>query len=94
MSVLTLQSRVRRAEEPLFAPVDQEIVMLSYEREKYFHLNSAGARIWELVESPISVGDICAELSRRYKVADEICQADVLEFLRELKARTLIDVEE
>jgi coenzyme PQQ biosynthesis protein PqqD len=81
---------VARVDEPVFAAVEDEIVMLSLERGKYFHLNSAASSIWELLETPRTLAELCRELEQRFDVPAAQCEADVREFLAELEARSLL----
>lgn len=58
-----------------------EIVMLDLERGVYFGLESVGASIWELIETPITLRDLRLELSRRYAVEDAQCREETSVFL-------------
>jgi hypothetical protein len=51
-----------------------------------------GARVWELVQQPVSVSAICAALCEEYEVAQDQCERDVVELLNELSRNGLIDV--
>jgi coenzyme PQQ synthesis protein D (PqqD) len=89
---LTLESVVARRAEPLTAPVDGELVMLDPRRSRYFGLDAVGHRIWELLESPRSVGALCTELQREFDVDAESCQGDVLAFLEQLEKAELVEL--
>lgn len=92
MLELSPNARVCRSDEPVSAAVEREIVMLSHEQGKYFHLNSVAASIWDLLAEPTSVAEICASLERRYQISSQDCRSQVLEFLGELDARSLLTV--
>jgi Coenzyme PQQ synthesis protein D (PqqD) len=75
----------RSGDDILYAPVSTgELVMLSVSASRYYGLNSVGARIWELLESPITVAQICARLCEEYKVEAQECETEVLRFTNEL----------
>lgn len=69
-----------------------EAVILGADAGEYFGLNEVGARIWELVQQPVLVSEICAALCAEYEVQPAECERDVLELLGELKERGLLDV--
>jgi len=82
---------VRRA-EPLTAPVDDELVMLDPRQSRYFGLDRIGQRIWELLERPQCVGELCASLEGEFDVSSETCRADVLAFLEQLEEAELLEI--
>jgi hypothetical protein len=69
-----------------------EAVILGGDSGQYFGLNQVGARIWELVQQPVQVARICAVVCDEYAVSAEQCERDVLDLLRELRAKGLLDV--
>jgi Coenzyme PQQ synthesis protein D (PqqD) len=54
------------------------------EHGKYLGLNEVGRRVWELIETPRDVADVCRTLETEFDVAPEICRAEVETFLNEL----------
>jgi Coenzyme PQQ synthesis protein D (PqqD) len=75
----------RSGDDILYAPVNTgELVMLSIGASRYYGLNSVGARIWELLEMPMTVAQICARLCEEYKVEAPECETEVLKFANEL----------
>jgi hypothetical protein len=89
---LSLETVVARRDEPLTAPVDDELVMLDPRQSVYFGLGPTGRRIWELLERPQSVGELCAELEGEFDVSAEACRADVLAFLAQLDEAELLEI--
>jgi hypothetical protein len=87
---LSLTSRVVRASEAITAAVDEELVMMDMEAGKYYGLNTVGAAIWQLLESPISVLDLCTTLTQSFEVPSERCTKEVLQFLEQLHAKGLV----
>lgn len=76
------------------APVDQEIVLLNMARNNYVSLDSVGRRIWELLESPVSVADLCRQLGQEFKGTEQQITTDVLQFLTQLETDGLVRVAE
>jgi hypothetical protein len=72
---------------------DGDLVILSVEQGLYFGLNSMGARIWELIQTPQKVADLRDRLLAEYEVDEEECLAELLSLLEKLEAHGLISVE-
>ncbi|MBS0534758.1 MAG: PqqD family protein [Proteobacteria bacterium] len=75
---------VRRQGDWLSAKIGDELVMMSATSRHYVGLSEVGARIWELIEQPRSLDDVCAMLQGEYDVAPEVCRDEVEAFLKEL----------
>jgi Coenzyme PQQ synthesis protein D (PqqD) len=78
------QSIIIQDQEPIVASVHDEVVMLSARAEAYFGLDGVGSEIWNMIEQPRRVRDICAQLVGRYEVEPQTCEDDLLKFLYEL----------
>jgi hypothetical protein len=81
---------VTQDKEPIAASVDDEIVMLSARAEAYFGFDGVGSEIWNMIEQPRRVSEICAGLIANYDVEARTCENDVLKFLNELLGHGLI----
>jgi hypothetical protein len=91
---IELASRIVRAEDAASAEVDAEIVLLPSSLDEYLALDEVGRRIWELLESPHLVGELCRKLSEEFDATEEQIGADVLPFLDELADKGLVRVVE
>jgi hypothetical protein len=69
-----------------------ETVLLSMKTARYYGLADVGARIWSLVQEPVSVNVICDAIAREYDVTRDRCEADVVPFLAHLAEQGLIEV--
>jgi hypothetical protein len=72
------------------AKIDDEVVALSIERGTCYGMNRVGSRIWNLLEKPIRISDLCAMLVAAYRVDPDVCEQQVLDLLEELRAEGLI----
>lgn len=82
---LDLRTKLFRNPDILHAAVGkEEAVMMSIEAGRYFGVNAVGARIWELLETPQSVEQLCARLCAEFEVDAQTCEAGVVEFTRNL----------
>lgn len=69
-----------------------ETVVLSMRNAHYFGFTEVGSRVWELVQSPMKVADICRVIASEYDVSPEECEGDVLTFLQSLAEKELVEV--
>jgi len=89
---LTLSTVVRQNPEPVAVDVDQSVVMMSVEREKYYSLDGVGVRIWQLLAAPRSIAEVCDVLLDEYAIEADECRREVLEYLDRLAAEGLVVV--
>ncbi|MFZ1923786.1 MAG: PqqD family protein [Xanthobacteraceae bacterium] len=69
---------VRRKGDWLIARVGEHVVMMSREKVHHIGVTEAGARIWELIETPQEVE------RKEYAIQPDVCRAEVDAFLDEL----------
>ena len=77
----------RRKDGWLAAYVGEELVMMSAESGAYLGLNEVGAKVWEMIDSPKALPEICAALASEFETTPEACQPEVEAFLTELESR-------
>ncbi len=90
---LTMFSRIVRSNNPVSAPVDDELVMADVDAGKYYGLNSIATTIWQSLETPVTVEELCSKLCESFDVSKDQCSKETLAFLTELESRKLISVE-
>lgn len=76
------------------ADLQDEKVILHLSSGVYYGVDSIGARICQLLQSPTSVNAICETLMKEYEVSPEQCKSDVLALVNELIANELVVVTE
>ena len=90
--MIDLNSIVSHREDIDTTDLDGEKVMMDLEKGQYFALNSVASRIWEVIESPISVNKVVDTLLEEYEVEREECEKSVLEFIKGLEDASLVSV--
>ena len=90
MSSIQGTTVVVRDPDMIAAEMDGDLVMMSIERGEYFGVGGVGPRVWELLEAPHSVDDLCAVILREYEVDESTCRRDVLAFVEQLLDRGLL----
>lgn len=73
-------------------PVGDEVAILGLDNAVYHGLNPVGARVWELLQTPIQVGQIHATMLAEYEVDDETARRDVVEIVQQLLEAGLIEL--
>lgn len=67
-----------------------EMVMMDLAQGKYFSLNPVATRIWELLEGPVAVEELCGRLQEEYDVDAGTCLEEVSGHLQEMVRLGLI----
>jgi hypothetical protein len=80
------------AKEVLATELGSEFVILNLADGIYYGLDDAGAEIWKLLATPVTVDEICRGISASFDVGLDECRADVLTLLESLASHSLIDV--
>ena len=74
--------------------VDGEVVILDMVQGVYFGLNATGAYVWQLVQSPRTVGQLVDALLDEFDVSPDRCRREVDELLGEFINKGLVAIAE
>lgn len=91
---LSRHSVVAAIAEQVSCELDGETIVLAIDSGKYYSLNNVGARIWGLIQIPISVADLSHTLMHEYEVDAETCMREVLALLHRLAENRLIAIQD
>ena len=91
---LLLSQKVQRNPEQLASELDGEVVLLSVENGRYYKIDEIGSEVWNRIEQPTNIAEVCKQLMDEFDVTEAECQKDVLAFLEKLKEDNLILVSE
>ncbi len=83
---------VHRGAGLIEAEVDGEIVALHVENGQCYGFNGTATIIWKLIETPRSVASVRDELLQKFDVEPDVCEAQLMELLRELESDRLIEL--
>lgn len=93
MPAISLSTVVRRRDHALTNELsDTETVMLDIEHGRYYGLRDVGKVVWEQLESPTKISDLCEHLVARFDVDLETCRREVTTFLERLHDQGLVEV--
>jgi len=91
MSVDIAEEQVIRANhDVVFCELGGGMALLDLRSNTYYGLNKVGARIWELVQEPRSVSQLCDAIMAQYDVEPSRCYGDVVALLRQLADAKLV----
>jgi hypothetical protein len=79
---VSLDTRVRQHPDQVAAEADGEVLMMHIESGNYFGLNEVGSFIWNQLEEPRSIAELCAAIQGEFDVDEERCRADAIAFVQ------------
>ncbi len=80
------------SKEQASADLGDEAAILNLKSGVYYGLDSVGARIWDLIQTPRTVREVRDTLLNEYDVEAGRCEGDLIALLEELAEHDLIDV--
>ncbi|MBP0011911.1 MAG: lasso peptide biosynthesis PqqD family chaperone [Roseofilum sp. SBFL] len=89
---ITLTQKLVRNPDILASNLEDELVMMNIESDSYYGTNPVGTRIWELLEQPVTVSELCGLLQEEFDVDDQTCQQDVLPFIQKIVDEKLVSI--
>jgi len=91
MDIAVTDTVVRRA-DVLSTTVDGCVVLLDSDRQVFVGFDDIGTHIWQAIDKPVAVADLCVTLSTRYAAERPVIEADVVKFLDQLLQQKLIEL--
>lgn len=69
-----------------------ELVMMNIEQGKYFSLNPVATRVWDMLERPVLMDELCDLLMDEYEVGFEQCHKEVDGLLAEMVRLDIVNI--
>ena len=85
-------SRVVAARDQVSADLDGDAVILNLADGIYYGLDAVGAPVWALMAEPRTVAELRDAVMAEFEVDAPIAEHDLLELLRDMAARGLVEV--
>jgi hypothetical protein len=79
-----------RNNETISGRLHDELVMMDIQKGKYFSLNQVATEIWDMLEQPLSLEEICTSLTNSYEIDPVQCRKEVETHLSEMQKLGLI----
>jgi len=90
-STFVESSTVVAAKDQIGCSLGEEEIILDLASGVYYGLNNVGSRIWELIQKPITVGEIVDTVLSEYDAEQTGCSKDVCKFLAEMAEHGLLE---
>lgn len=89
---LSCESIVVVSKDQMASDIAGETVILGLTAGRYYGLDAVGARVWQLIQTPMTVSDVIRTIVSEYQVDPEQCEADLLKLLRQTVDAGLVEV--
>lgn len=89
---ITESSIVVRTNNIVSSQLDNEIVMMSIENNEYYGLNKTASEIWQIIEKPVLIKDICTRLINKFDVSYDDCYEAIIQHIELLMTKKLVEV--
>ena len=90
--IINSEVLICRSDNPLASKLDGEVIMLDPDKGEYYNLNRVGSFIWDFLEKPASLDDVCREVRTRFAVSEDVCRADTIQYIKQMNDYDLIKV--
>jgi hypothetical protein len=94
---ITQESRITASRHQSSSPLDADggaTIIAGLRAGNYYEVNGVGARVWELVQTPVTAAHVQRAIAAEYDVAPERCQADVFALLARMADEHLIEIDD
>lgn len=89
---ITQETVVRWSPEAVATDVNEEVVLMNFERNRCYGLGDTGSDIWRKLGTPTRVSELLTQLRALYDAPSGQIESDVLRTLNEFAAEGLIEV--
>jgi hypothetical protein len=79
-----------RNDKTISGRLHDEMVMMDIDKGKYFSLNPVATRIWELLDKPLDINEICQYLVEEYEVNSSQCHKETSDYLEKMVKSGLV----
>jgi Coenzyme PQQ synthesis protein D (PqqD) len=91
-TLISQDSIVVVSQDQVSSDLAGESVILNLKNGTYYGLNELGSVIWEFIQEPKTVADICENILQEYEVDTETCYSSVQALLVDLVDAQLIEI--
>lgn len=93
MEVLTLHSTISISESRFIgSKIGDELMLMDLNSGNYINLNEVGTVIWEQIQEPKTVSQICEVLLAKFDVKESLCQSTTIDYLQRLANDNYINI--
>jgi hypothetical protein len=89
---LTSESRITLSKDQASCDLAGEMAIVNFENGVYYGLDPIGARIWTLLNQPLTIKELCNSLAGVYDVEQSTLDSDIRAFINELADQGLVEI--
>ena len=89
---ITPTTVVAAARDQVSTELEGEVVILNFADQVYYGLDAVGAHVWALLAEPRAVAELVGAVTGAFDVDAATAERDLLDLLRDLAGRRLIEV--
>ena len=82
----------QRRADVMFTVLDGEVLALDALHGHCFGMNPVASAVWNLLEQPRTLADLCEELEGEFDVGPERCREEVQQLLVQLQQEKLVQL--
>jgi hypothetical protein len=90
--MLSTHAAISRSPAHVFCELAGEAVILSLADGRYYGLDPVGTHVWQRLEAPATLPELRDAVAAAFEVAPEQAEADLRNFVDDLRTRGLVDV--
>lgn len=76
------------------AQAGDHVMMMSIEQGMYYDLNATAGLLWQALEQPCTLRQLCHLVQENYDVGESECRSSVLAFLQQLSDEGMLQISE
>jgi len=89
---MSADTMVQRVKGVPFTRLGDELLAVDSEGGYVYALNETGGMVWDWLESPMAVDELCRRLRQTFDVDEPTCLAAVTQVLRGLEDAGLVEI--
>jgi hypothetical protein len=92
--MLTDTSRIVVAKDQVSSDLAGEVAILSLKNRMYYGLNQVGARVWHLIQKPITFAELVQQMMSAFEVDRPRLEQDLRDLVKQLAEQQLVEIME
>ena len=92
LTMITTATTIVASKDQVSCDLAGEAAILGLKNGVYYGLDPVGARIWNLIQTPVLVSAVRDAILQEYDVEAERCERDLLDLLQKLAEQGLLEV--
>jgi hypothetical protein len=92
-SSISINSTIQATQQLVASNLGGEVVILNLKDGTYYSLDDVGVVVWDILQQPCSIWQLCMAVMEQYEVDSAQCTEDILALLEDMLSVGLIEVQ-